>query len=164
MEDKEKVLDLVSSNTISMKTISGALEQVSNQTTDADSIIKTIVDSVDTVDTKAAVTLLNDPETLNNADATTLALASVSVLAQVAKQNPEAVQSDTMTTELANVFQGSKTVDEAVASCAGSSATQQEKDELKAAFNAIQVLGTTRKSEVSSITLLGDVKLEDMLK
>lgn len=158
-KDAEKVLNLVTSTTISMDTMTGALETAKSNGNNVD--VANLLNSIEKVDTSAAVGLLNDTEVQANGDVTTIVLASVSVAAQAVKS--AGADTTTLKDNVSAVFNGTKEPATAVTAILGSGASEAETKELTAALNAIKYLKTNRESEVKNTKIIGGSSLSDLL-
>ncbi len=173
-EDKQDVLKLAVDATISMGTISGALDSVDMENLeniDADEVIGNLVDSITEFDTAIIDTLFTDPKTLATADPSVLADAAIVSLIQV-------VGKDGITKLMEEgVNINSSSEPEAIAKSILSAAdiSDDEKaekiDSLKATANVIKLLTgnsvtvgdetVTRDDEFADIKILGLVSLGD---
>lgn len=173
-EDKQDVLKLAVDATISMGTISGALDSVDMENLeniDADEVIGNLVDSITEFDTAIIDTLFTDPKTLATADPSVLADAAIVSLIQV-------VGKDGITKlmeEGVNINSSSEpeAIAESILSAADISDDEKAEkiDSLKATANVIKLLTgnsvtvgdetVTRDDEFADIKILGLVSLGD---
>lgn len=174
-EDKQDVLKLAVDATISMGTISGALDSVDMENLeniDADEVIGNLVDSITEFDTAIIDTLFTDPKTLATADPSVLADAAiVSLIQVVGKDGITKLMEDGGDID----FSSSKpeVIAESILSAADISDDEkaEKKDSLKATANVIKLLTgkevtvgdetVTRDDELADIKILGLVSLGD---
>lgn len=179
LSDKEAVLNLTLDATVRMEKISEIASEVTNSASNSgkpDELVKKLLTETDTFDTTASVNLLSDPDTMKNADPDALANAAVAVIVQVAAKNGYEKIKQNIQAGGGVDFGSAETAEQIVDKMLGPSASQEDKDTLKAAVNAAKLLSGAANAQDSAgqavtrpgldpknIKLLGAVPLESIL-
>lgn len=145
---QDDVLSLMVNSSISTETLTSTLktlENASGESVDAKKIAKDILSSIDTVDVGATKEILKNTSNFTNLTDTTVALATVCLVAQVAK-DADLTDTDKITQEIQKVIDNGGTttrVDDAVNSIlAGKSSSEENKESLKIALESAKQLKT----------------------
>lgn len=148
-EDKNTVLELLIGSTITMDTISETLNSIQTLEGDGEvvTLFDTLLNSITDADTSAVAQLFNDPASLEDMDPFNAMLASMCVMAQVAKDEQvinggepdltgkfEAIQDAIKETAGGST---SAQIDAVVDSFLGNDASQSSKDAFAAALTCI---------------------------
>ncbi|MBQ0162886.1 MAG: hypothetical protein KBS84_06990 [Treponema sp.] len=149
-EDKNTVLELLIGSTITMDTISETLNSIQAEELNNDGVVNlldTLLNSITDADTSAVVQLFTDPDSLENMDPFNAMLASMCIMAQVAKDEQvinggepdltgkfEAIQDAIKETAGGST---SAQIDAVVDSFLGNDASQSSKDAFAAALTCI---------------------------
>lgn len=104
-DEQTDVLNLMVNSSISSDSITSIIDKVSNSddSTDATQLVEDILNLVDTVDTGAAKSILEDTDNIKNLDPSSAALATVCLVAQVAKE-VNGIGSDVLVEKLSTVM------------------------------------------------------------
>ncbi|WP_428770778.1 hypothetical protein V1L52_02760 [Treponema sp. HNW] len=179
--DKEAALNLTLDATLPMKKVSQILEEAQTLTGggggNPEQLVKNLLNGIDTFDTTASTQLLSDNEAMKNAKPDALANAAVAVIVQVAAKNGgyDKIKQNIQAGG-GNLSFKDDTADTIVTKMLGASASQEDKDTLKAAVNAAKLLSGAANAQDSAgqtvtrpgldpknIKLLGAVPLESIL-
>lgn len=164
VEQKEKVLDLMTTTTLSIGTLIDSVQDILSQDNpDASSVISSILECVSPADTAATLTILGDTETLDNADPLTIMMAATSVVAQIAKENDLANKTSAIASEIQEVIANGKNTDAAVDAVLGAAVSPEAKKDLKVVFDSLQHLASNRAEDIGNIELPGGIKFSDLL-
>ncbi|MCR5612852.1 hypothetical protein [Treponema sp.] len=139
------VLNLTSSASISTEVISSATSLISSagSTSDVGSIISGILSQVGDADTTAAVTILSDTNNLAALPPSTVAMATISVVAQVAKSENVSDDIQTIQDQIETVFQNpNASIDDAVEAIIGTDASEESTQALTVALQTFKYYAT----------------------
>lgn len=167
-EEKQAILDLTISVGVPISSLGGIIDQAASG--DAGSALAQLVASTDVIDTDAAAAVLTDPETLQTADTTVIAAATMTVLVQVAaaetddsENQDEAVDElvNNITQSIADSPSGSTPEQVVDSMIADGSISAESREEMIAVTTSMQVLtgtsptGIDRSGDSSGSGLLG---------
>ena len=139
------VLNLTSSASISTEVISSATSLISSAGSSANvgELISGILSQVGEADTTAAVTILSDTNNLASLPASTVAMATISVVAQVARTENLVEDIEEIQNQIGTVFQSSNPdIDAAVEAILGDDPSEQSAQALTVAFQTFQYYAT----------------------
>lgn len=174
-EDKNTVLELLIGSTITMDTISETLNSI--QTLEGDdevvTLLDTLLNSITDADTSAVAQLFTDPDSLENMDPFNAMLASMCIMAQVAKDEQvinggepdltgkfEAIQD--AITETAGGSTSAQ-IDAVVDSFLGNDASQSSKDAFAAALTCISYYKDNDNRSKVEDKVMGNMSVLDIL-
>lgn len=169
IEEKEAILNLALDTTVSIGKLTEIakplLDGGSISDDDAKKIVKDILNNVNSFNTDALTTLLEDPDTLKNADPSVLANAAIASIAQVATN----VGVEKFTDDALNINFEEDTPDDIVNKLLGTDGTEEDKDELLAAITVVKLLqdpanhfGTNGTDSAGKVVTRNDIKPEDV--
>lgn len=142
---QDDVLNLMVNSSISTETLTNTLKTLENvnEESDAKQIAKDILSSIDTVDVNATKEILKNTENFENLTDTTVALATVCLVAQVAK-DADITDTDKITQEIQKFIDGNgdtTSVDSAVnAILGGENGSDENKESLRIALESAKQL------------------------
>lgn len=174
-EDKNTVLELLIGSTITMDTISQTLNSI--QTLEGDDevvgLLDTLLNSITDADTSAVAQLFTDPDSLENMDPFNAMLASMCIMAQVAKDEQvinggepdltgkfEAIQDAIKETAGGST---SAQIDAVVDSFLGNDASQSSKDAFAAALTCISYYKDNDNRSKVEDKVMGNMSVLDIL-
>lgn len=143
---QDDVLNLMVNSSISTETLTNTLKTLENvnEESDAKQIAKDILSSIDTVDVNATKAILENTENFENLTDTTVALATVCLVAQVAKDAGIVDKTDMITEEIQKFIDGNgetTSVDSAVnAILKGKNDSEENKESLRIALKSAKQL------------------------
>lgn len=181
LSEKETALTLTLDATLPMEKVSEIAAQASDLASGAapdkaGEVVKKLLGDIDTFNTKASVQLLSDPEAMRKADPNVLANAAVAVMLQVTAKNGGYDKIKQNIQGNGSVDFQADTADQIVNKMLNASASEDDKNALKAAVNAVKLLSGAdnavdgagkpvpkRDIDPKEVKLLGLMPLGDIL-
>jgi hypothetical protein len=143
-EDKETILDITLGESIAMDEIGTLIDEIysidSEDDIDTEALLDSVIDIINPIDTTAALVLLNDPDTLETADATSLLNASVALIAQAASELISTDIDIISNLEDSSLDINTSTTDEIIEAMMGEDVSDTIKQNLTTAINTLKVL------------------------
>lgn len=159
-EDKNSVMNLMINSSIDAETIASVVSELtksdSSQSANPEEIAKEIISSIDKTDVEAVKQILKDTEHLDDVDPSSAALATVCLVAQVAKNVDSSINYDIVQQKVEDIMNASddstrtEKIDDAKTSLGLS---DDDVDSLKVAVNAAVKLGDLNAEVFPGITI-----------